>query len=44
MSTYFVTYTLKDSTDYTNVINITDSAWATYDIDKNLLEWMKGNI
>lgn len=89
MSTYFVTYTLKDSTDYAKlskrlkkypnwaklfarawiintshsskkvrdelveaiegkgqvvVINITDSAWATYDIDKNLLEWMKGNI
>ena len=89
MSTYFVTYTLKDSTDYTKlskrlkkypnwaklfarawiintshsskkvrdelveaiegkgqvvVINITDSAWATYDIDENLLEWMKENI
>ena len=26
------------------VINITDSAWATYDIDENLLEWMKENI
>lgn len=26
------------------VINITDSAWATYSIDENILEWMKENI
>jgi len=26
------------------VINITDCSWATYDIDENLLEWMKDNI
>lgn len=26
------------------VINITDSAWATYRIDEGMLDWMKGNI
>lgn len=26
------------------VINITDSAWATYRIDENILGWMKENI
>lgn len=26
------------------VINITDSAWATYRIDENMLDWMKENI
>ena len=26
------------------VINITDSAWATFDIDKDFLSWMKENI
>ena len=26
------------------VINITDSAWATYRIDEDMLEWMKENI
>ncbi len=26
------------------VINITNTAWATYRIDEALLEWMKGNI
>lgn len=26
------------------VINITDSAWATFNIDKDFLSWMKENI
>lgn len=26
------------------VINITDSAWATYRIDEDMLDWMKENI
>lgn len=26
------------------VINITDSAWATYNINDNVLNWMKDNI
>lgn len=26
------------------VINITDSAWATYRINKDMLDWMKENI
>lgn len=26
------------------VINITDSAWATYRLDEDLLDWMKKNI
>lgn len=26
------------------VVNITDSAWATYRIDGDMLEWMKENI
>lgn len=26
------------------VINITDSAWATYNINDNVLKWMKDNI
>ena len=26
------------------VINITDSAWATYDLNEDVLEWMKENV
>jgi len=26
------------------VVNITDSAWATYNINDNVLKWMKDNI
>lgn len=89
MNTYFVTYTLDDSSSYAAlssrlkrypnwgklfarawivktrkssksvrdelteaidgkgkivVINITNSAWATYRLDEDLLDWMKKNI
>ncbi len=89
MNTYFVTYTLEDSSSYNSlsrclkrypnwaklfarawiiktsksskrvrdelvqaidekgqivVINITDSAWATYRIGEDMLEWMKDNV
>lgn len=26
------------------VVNITDSAWATYKVDESVLEWMKENV
>lgn len=26
------------------VVNITDSAWATYKVDESVLDWMKDNV
>ena len=33
-----------DSKGQIVVINITDSSWATYRIDEDMLDWMKENV